>query len=128
MLICVLSPFYPREQAGKLPHPAQDTALMLSTIAGPDPRVPIAITEAGSLFRRSLARDFEGVRIAMKSCYYITVTGLPAISVPCGFTSKGLPVGVQIVGRHQDDWGALQLAWAFEQATDFWQQRPPVAR
>ncbi|MBI2876917.1 MAG: amidase [Candidatus Tectomicrobia bacterium] len=63
----------------------------------------------------------------MKSCYYITVVGLPAISVPCGFTPEGLPVGVQIVGRHQDDWGVLQLAHAFEQATGFWQRRPPVA-
>jgi amidase len=248
----------------------EDTALLLSTIAGPDPRSPMAITEEGSLFRRSLGRDFKGVRIAwsrdfgdlpmdprvtevidgqrhvfeslgcviedgepdftdadeafnvwrawrlevnfgelmktsrdqmkddaiwnieegvklsgpqigraerkrtelyhrvrefmetyeflilpvnqvppfdlkqrhveeingvematyldwMKSCYYITVTGHPAISVPCGFTPEGLPVGVQIVGRHQDDWGALQLAWAFEQATGFWRQRPPMA-
>lgn len=62
----------------------------------------------------------------MKSCYYITVTGLPAISVPCGFTEDGLPVGVQIVGRHQDDFGVLQLAHAFEQATGFWKQRPSV--
>jgi amidase len=62
----------------------------------------------------------------MKSCYYITVTGLPAISVPCGFTPEGLPVGVQIVGRHQDDLGVLQLAHAFEQATHFWKQRPAV--
>jgi amidase len=64
----------------------------------------------------------------MRSCYYISVTGLPAISVPCGFTAEGLPVGVQIVGRHQDDWGVLQLAYAFEQVTGFWRQRPPVAR
>jgi amidase len=62
----------------------------------------------------------------MKSCYYITTTGLPAISVPCGFTKDGLPVGVQIVGRHQDDLGVLQLAYAFEQATAFWKQKPPV--
>jgi amidase len=62
----------------------------------------------------------------MKSCYYISVVGLPAISVPCGFTPDGLPVGVQIVGRHQDDFGVLQLAYAFEQATGFWEQRPPV--
>jgi len=63
----------------------------------------------------------------MKTCYYITVTGLPAISVPCGFTPEGLPVGVQIVGRHQDELGVLQLAHAFEQATGYWQHRPPVA-
>ncbi|MEZ4615592.1 MAG: amidase family protein [Caldilineaceae bacterium] len=63
----------------------------------------------------------------MKSCYFITVTGLPAISVPCGFTPEGLPVGVQIVGRHEDDFGVLQLAYAFQEATGFWQQHPAVA-
>jgi amidase len=62
----------------------------------------------------------------MKSCYYISVTGLPASSVPCGFTPEGLPVGVQIVGRHQDDFGVLQLAHAFEEATGFWRRKPPV--
>ncbi len=62
----------------------------------------------------------------MKSCYYVTATGLPAISVPCGFTQEGLPVGVQIVGRHHDDIGVLQLAHAFEEATGFWEIRPPV--
>ncbi len=62
----------------------------------------------------------------MKSCYYITVTGLPAISVPCGFTAEGLPVGVQIVGRHQDERGVLQLAFAFEQATALWKQKPAL--
>ncbi len=75
--------------------------------------------------------EINGVKMTtyldwMRSCYYISVTGLPAISVPCGFTPEGLPVGVQIVGRHQDDWGVLQLAHAFEQATGFWRQRPPV--
>jgi amidase len=62
----------------------------------------------------------------MKSCYYFTVTGLPAISVPCGFTPEGLPVGVQIVGRPRDDLGVLQIAHAFEQATRFGKRRPPI--
>ena len=60
----------------------------------------------------------------MKSCYQISVTGLPAISVPAGFTDDGLPVGLQIVGRQHDDLGVLQLAHAFEQATGFWKRRP----
>lgn len=64
----------------------------------------------------------------MRSCYYISVTGHPAISVPCGFTPEGLPVGVQIVGRHQSEFSVLQLAHAFEQATGFWKQRPAVAK
>jgi amidase len=76
-------------------------------------------------------REINGVAMQtyidwMRSCYYITVTGLPAISVPCGFTEDGLPVGLQIVGRHHDDFGVLQLAHAFEQATGFGQRRPRV--
>ncbi len=63
----------------------------------------------------------------MRSCYYVTATGHPSISVPCGFTDEGLPVGVQIVGRHQSEFGVLQLAYAFQQATGFWKQRPSVA-
>jgi amidase len=60
----------------------------------------------------------------MKSAYYISVTGNPAISVPCAFSASGLPIGIQIVGRHHDDWGVLQLAYAFEQATNIGQRRP----
>jgi amidase len=63
----------------------------------------------------------------MRSCYWVTATGLPAISVPCGFTREGLPVGLQIVGRHQDDFGVLQLAYAFQQRTQHWKRRPPLA-
>jgi len=62
----------------------------------------------------------------MKSCYYITITGHPAISVPCGFTKDGLPVGIQIVGRAFADLSVLQLAYAFEQATRIGQRRPAV--
>ena len=64
----------------------------------------------------------------MKSCYFVSATGHPAISVPCGFTDQGLPVGVQIVGRHQADFSVLQLAYAFEQATEFWKQGPELVR
>ena len=261
--------WFPFTVEGPMARTVKDTALMLSAIAGPDPRSPIAISEPGSLFSQSLERSFKGVRVAwsrdlgglpvdsrvteainaqrhvferlgcriedcepdfsdadeifkiwrawyfalvlselletqrdklkdtviwnieegmklsgpqtaaaerkrtelyhrarifmetyeflilpvsqvppfdvrqryvkeingekmetyidwMKSCYYITTTGFPAISVPCGFTRNGLPVGVQIVGRHQDDLGVLQLAYAFEQATGFGKQKPRV--
>jgi amidase len=63
----------------------------------------------------------------MKSAYWISTTTCPAISVPAGFTDDGLPVGIQIVGRHQDDFGVLQLAYAFEQETHVGERRPPIA-
>ncbi len=62
----------------------------------------------------------------MKSCYYISSLGHPAASVPCGFTPEGLPVGLQIVGRHHDDFSVLQLANAFEKATMFGDRLPGV--
>ena len=62
----------------------------------------------------------------MKSAYYISAAGNPAVSVPCAFSSSGLPIGMQIVGRHHDDWGVLQLAYAFEQATSVGSRRPPI--
>lgn len=82
--------------------------------------------------KQQYVTEINGVKLDtyldwMRSCYYITVTGLPAISVPCGFTPEGLPVGIQIVGRHHNDFGVLQLAHAFEQATGFGRQRPNVA-
>ncbi len=65
----------------------------------------------------------------MKSCYYITITSHPAISVPAGFTDDALPlpVGLQIVGRYREDFGVLQLAHAFEQETLLWRRRPALA-
>ena len=62
----------------------------------------------------------------MRSCSAITVTGHPAISVPCGFTPDGLPVGVQIVGRYRDERGLLQFAHAFEQRTQVGERKPPM--
>jgi amidase len=62
----------------------------------------------------------------MRSCWYVTFMSNPAISVPGGFTTSGLPVGLQIVGRHHDEWSVLQLAHAFEQATQHGKKRPAV--
>lgn len=74
-------------------------------------------------------KEIAGVKVAsyidwMKSCWYISATGNPAVSAPGGFTQEGLPVGVQIVGRHREDFAVLQMAHAFEQATGFSKLRP----
>ena len=62
----------------------------------------------------------------MRSAYLISVTGLPAISVPAGFTPDGLPVGLQLVGRRRADWHLLSIAAAFEAATGYAQTTPSL--
>ena len=52
------------------------------------------------------------------------MTGLPAISVPCGFTSDGLPIGLQLVGRPFEEATVLRLAYAYEQSTAWHTRRP----
>ena len=58
--------------------------------------------------------------------YGITLTGLPAISVPCGFTQNGLPVGLQIVGRRRQEAAVLRAAAAYEAAAPWASCLPPV--
>ena len=77
-------------------------------------------------------REIDGRPMAdylewMTSCWIVTVTGHPSVSVPCGFSLDGLPVGVQIVGRYRDDFGVLQLAYALQQARPFWKRGPAIA-
>jgi amidase len=76
--------------------------------------------------------EIDGVKMDsyidwMRSCFLVTSTTHPAISVPCGFTEEGLPVGMQIVGRHRGEFELLQIAHAFEQATGFGLKRPAIA-
>lgn len=63
----------------------------------------------------------------MKSCYFISVLGLPAISIPGGFTGDGLPVGIQIVARWHRELDLLRIAHAFEAATKHGERLPPEA-
>jgi len=58
--------------------------------------------------------------------YAFSVLGLPAISIPCGFTSAGLPVGLQIVGRRHGDAAVLRAAAAFEAAQPWADRLPPI--
>ncbi|WP_419841981.1 amidase [Candidatus Poriferisodalis sp.] len=71
--------------------------------------------------------EFETYIDWMRSCSDITVTTHPAISVPAGFTADGLPVGLQLVGRHRADRSVLELAHAWETATRHVDVLPPLS-
>jgi aspartyl-tRNA(Asn)/glutamyl-tRNA(Gln) amidotransferase subunit A len=55
----------------------------------------------------------------------VNLAGVPGISVPCGFTSENLPIGLQLIGKHFDEESILQVAHAYEQSTD-WHKRKPA--
>ncbi|MFZ0369287.1 MAG: Asp-tRNA(Asn)/Glu-tRNA(Gln) amidotransferase subunit GatA [Halobacillus sp.] len=56
----------------------------------------------------------------------VNLAGVPGISIPCGFSSNGLPIGLQIIGNHFDESSVYRTAHAFEQATEFHKQRPSL--
>ncbi|MBM4306781.1 MAG: Asp-tRNA(Asn)/Glu-tRNA(Gln) amidotransferase subunit GatA [Deltaproteobacteria bacterium] len=56
----------------------------------------------------------------------VNLTGIPAISIPCGLSREGLPIGLQIMGKHFDEGKILQAAFTFEQNTDFHQKKPTL--
>jgi aspartyl-tRNA(Asn)/glutamyl-tRNA(Gln) amidotransferase subunit A len=65
--------------------------------------------------------------LTLRNTRPFSALGLPTISVPCGFTSAGLPIGLQITGAAGHEAGVLALAHAYEQATDWHTRRPPLA-
>ena len=52
------------------------------------------------------------------------LAGIPALSIPCGFSREGLPVGLQILGKHFDEEKLIRVAYNYEQATDHHRRRP----
>ncbi|MUK01356.1 amidase [Vibrio cholerae] len=68
--------------------------------------------------------EFETYLDWMRSACLVSATGLPAVSVPAGFSDDGLPVGLQLAMPHGSDVDLLQVAYAFEQATG-WAKRAP---
>ncbi len=56
----------------------------------------------------------------------VNLAGIPAISVPCGFSRQGLPIGLQVMGKHFDEGMLLRVAYTFEQNTDFHLRKPKL--
>jgi len=92
------------------------------------PTVPVAaprIADLEALDSPSL-RQFE-LRYLLKNTFPFSSLWWPSVSVPCGFTGEGLPVGLQISAAPEADGVALRLAHAYEQATEWHKQVPPMA-
>jgi aspartyl-tRNA(Asn)/glutamyl-tRNA(Gln) amidotransferase subunit A len=74
----------------------------------------------------SWGRTREDVRAALlRMTRPGNLTGLPAVSLPCGLTADSLPVGLQLIGRHYDEATLLRVAYAYEQATPWHKMFPP---
>ena len=56
----------------------------------------------------------------------VNLAGVPAISIPCGFSKNGLPIGLQIIGRHFDEETVIRAAYTFEQNTNYHQKKPNI--
>jgi aspartyl-tRNA(Asn)/glutamyl-tRNA(Gln) amidotransferase subunit A len=91
---------------------------------GPTPAPPIASAQTPIRSRAEAARRFFNRRSYTTPA---SLAGAPAISVPCGFTAGGLPIGLQLIGRRFDEATLLRIARAYEHATD-WRARRPALR
>ena len=73
-------------------------------------------------------RTSDPLAMYLSDVYTVTanLAGIPAVSVPCGFGEDGMPVGLQILGKHYDEATVLRVAYAFEQATWFHKSKPSL--
>ena len=72
----------------------------------------------------------DPIAMYMADIYTVSVNlaGLPAISVPCGFTKEGLPVGMQFIGNSFQERKLIRMADAYQQMTDYHTKRPEIFR
>jgi aspartyl-tRNA(Asn)/glutamyl-tRNA(Gln) amidotransferase subunit A len=90
------------------------------------PTVPVPAPPIGAEYVR-IEGEQIGVRPALVGMNRpANFTGLPAISVPCGFTRDGLPIGLQLIGRAFDETTLLQIAYSYERSHDWGARHPPL--
>jgi aspartyl-tRNA(Asn)/glutamyl-tRNA(Gln) amidotransferase subunit A len=93
--------------------------LVTPTTPVPPPAIDTLLADAGEL----RAKEF----VMLRNTRPFNTLGLPTVSVPCGFTSAGLPIGLQLTGAPGDEARVLALAHAYEQATEWHARRPALA-
>jgi len=88
---------------------------------------PVAATRIGETEVVVEGKAWSPLLLFPEKTRPFNINGVPAISVPCGFTSEDLPIGLQISGRAFDEATVLNVAHTYEQATDWHKSRPPIA-
>jgi aspartyl-tRNA(Asn)/glutamyl-tRNA(Gln) amidotransferase subunit A len=92
------------------------------------PTSPIAAPLIGATTARLDGKDIPLLRAFLDLTLPFNLTGQPALSVPCGFTRHGLPIGLQLVGRPFEEATLFRAGAAYEAATDWHARKPPLAR
>jgi aspartyl-tRNA(Asn)/glutamyl-tRNA(Gln) amidotransferase subunit A len=91
------------------------------------PTQPTTALKVGQTTSRIGAREESVFGVSARFCAPFNISGLPAISVPCGFSPEGMPVGLQIVGKPFDEATVLRVADAFERSTQWHLKYPTIA-
>ena len=98
---------------------------VLITPTTPISAFKIEMGERGTIFPMIKGKSLN-ISSWMSYTYPFNLTGLPAASIPCGWTSEGLPIGMQIIGRRFDEKTVLQVSKAFEEIAPWQAKRPDI--
>ena len=98
---------------------------MNSSLLG-DP-APGLITTPGVAFKHGEKEDPLSMYLNDTFTIPGNLSGIPGVSVPCGFSAAGLPIGLQVLGRPLDEARVLRAAYAYEQATTWRSRRPELS-
>jgi aspartyl-tRNA(Asn)/glutamyl-tRNA(Gln) amidotransferase subunit A len=91
------------------------------------PTQPTTALKIGQTTSRIGAREESVFAVSARFCAPFNILGLPAISVPCGFSPEGMPIGLQIIGKPFDEETVLRIADAFERSTQWHLKHPAIA-
>ena len=91
------------------------------------PTQPATAMKVGQALSRIGDREESVFQVSARFCAPLNIAGLPAVSVPCGFSPDELPIGLQIVGKPFDEATVLRVADAYQRSTDFQARHPPIA-
>jgi aspartyl-tRNA(Asn)/glutamyl-tRNA(Gln) amidotransferase subunit A len=91
------------------------------------PTQPTTALKIGQTTSRIGSREETVFGVSARFCAPFNISGLPAISVPCGFSPEGMPIGLQIIGKPFDEETIFRIADAFERSTQWHLKNPAIA-